>query len=71
MCKSDADILAAGQKVCTDFTANPTSEGTKKIIAELQTSLGADSTQANIFSGAAMAHFCSDKSEAFMKASIG
>lgn len=67
----DADIVAAGKKVCADFKASPTPETAKGIVKDTATNFKIDQMQANIFTGGVVAHFCNDQGDAFIKASIG
>lgn len=69
--KSDGEVAAAGQKVCTDFEAAPTDATADTILKGLETSLALDSTQSRIFASGAITHFCTPQTEAWTKASIG
>lgn len=67
----DADIVAAGKKVCADFTASPTAAVAKAAVKDAETTFKLDQVQANIFTGGVVAHFCTDQGNAFLSASIG
>lgn len=67
----DAQLVAAGKKMCTDFEAAPTPATAKAIIKEAETTLKLDSTQANMWTGGAISHFCNDQGTAFLTASVG
>ncbi|WP_148232372.1 DUF732 domain-containing protein [Janibacter sp. HTCC2649] len=67
----DADLVAAGKKMCADFTAAPTAPTAKAIIKDAETTLKLDPVQANLWTGGAIAHFCNDQGTAFLTASVG
>lgn len=65
------ELVAAGKKLCADFTAAPTAATAKAGIAAARTTWKLDSVQANIWTGGAIARFCNDQGTAFLTASIG
>lgn len=67
----NAELIAAGKKLCADFTAAPTTATAKAGIAEAESTWGLDSVQANMWTGGAIARFCNDQGTAFLKASVG
>ncbi|MFC7490056.1 MULTISPECIES: DUF732 domain-containing protein [unclassified Knoellia] len=69
--KSDEAVATAGQKVCTDFEAAPTDATADTILKGLESSLGLDRTQAQIFASGAITHFCTPQADAWTKASLG
>ena len=69
--KSDEEVAAAGEKVCTDFEAAPTDATADTILTGLQSGLALDSTQAQIFASGAITHFCTPQADAWTKASLG
>ncbi|WP_353952454.1 DUF732 domain-containing protein [Knoellia sp. S7-12] len=69
--KSDDEVASAAKKICTDFEASPTDASADAILKGLETSLGLDSTQTQIFGSAAVTHFCTPQTDAWTKASIG
>lgn len=68
---NDAEIVAAGKKVCSMFKADPTPATAKAIIKDAETTFTLDSTQANIWIGGAIAFFCNDQGTAFLDAQTG
>lgn len=68
---SDDDVATAARKVCTDFEASPTDATADTILKGLETSLGLDSTQSQIFASGAVTHFCTGRATAWTKASVG
>ena len=67
----NAELIAAGKKLCADFTAASTTATAKAGIAEAESTWGLDSVQANMWTGGAIARFCNDQGTAFLKASVG
>ncbi|WP_353952450.1 hypothetical protein V6K52_03125 [Knoellia sp. S7-12] len=68
---SDAEIVTAGKKICTTFTADPTPATAKAIIKDAETTFKLDSVQANMWAGGAVSHFCNDQGTTFLSASVG
>lgn len=68
--KPDAEVVAAGKKVCSDWKANPGKDGAAAMIVAAKAE-GMDSIQANMWLAGAITHFCDDQSDAFMNATIG
>ena len=69
--KSQTEITTAAKKVCSDFKAAPTAEGTKAIEESVMSGLGLDDFNAKVFVSAAVAQYCADQTEAHMKATLG
>lgn len=68
---SDAEVVTAGKKICTTFTADPTPVTAEAIIKDAETTFKLDSVQANMWTAGAVAHFCNDQGTAFLTASVG
>lgn len=64
----DAEIVAAGKKICSTFTADPSPATAKAVVADAETTFKLDSVQANMWVGGAIAHFCNDQGTAYLDA---
>lgn len=67
----NSELIAAGKKLCADFTAAPTPATAKAAIAQSESTWKLDSVQANMWTGGAIARFCNDQGTAFLTASVG
>lgn len=69
--KTDDEVATAAKKVCTDFEASPAKTSADAILKGLETDLGLDVVQQQIFASGAITHFCTGQSSAWTTASIG
>lgn len=67
---TEQELLTSGEKICADFSADPTFATRDAMVKDLAKSTKMDAAGATQWMSAAISHFCNEQKDAFEKARV-